>query len=104
MKMVEICIHQREMAISKLPVVPNLLLSYLETKDSLDKLAANLVLCDDLDHLKRERGKELTFDQLPYFVQVQNLNPSNIRNTLLSGEKVKHHYFNDDSDLSIIQN
>jgi hypothetical protein len=41
---------------------PSLLLSYLETKDSIDKLAANLMFCDSLEHLIQEKGKELAFD------------------------------------------
>jgi len=49
--MVEICIHQRQATLSEMAKPPTLLLSYLETKDCIDKLAANLVFCESLDHL-----------------------------------------------------
>jgi hypothetical protein len=62
MMMIEICIHQRQEAFTKMKKPPALLLSYLETKDSIEKLAANLMFCDSLEHLIKERGKELTFD------------------------------------------
>lgn len=60
--MVEICIHQRQAALSEMTKPPTLLLSYLETKDCIDKLAANLLFCESLEHLIQERGKDLTFN------------------------------------------
>ncbi len=51
-KMIEICIHQREVTLKAFENVPHLLVSYLKTKDNLDTLAANLMRFDSVDHLK----------------------------------------------------